>query len=207
MNSRPLVQAFGLLAVAAGMIFGTPASCQSPGQLGPAPGRAVQAVDKLADLLDSYYSKNKVLPSTEPEMDKFLVDNYEPVIGNPIPSQAFPKPNRNARTLLGIAMWIDPRVTNLAKINNLWQFPSDWASPEALSIVTDGRSNYVVFLANQQGKPATNIYKVGQLQPPVGGAGEPPKPVSKTDGNTAPKTGDFDFGLGKPAGGSILSPE
>ncbi len=215
MRSKSVAYRASLLALLAGFLMcPLPGYSQTTDTFGPAPGRAVQAVDKLADQLDAYYAKNKGLPRIESDMDKFLTDNYESAVGTPLASQEYPKPKGNCRTLPGIAMWIDPRVSNLVRINNIWQFPSDWSSPATLSIVTDGSRNYVVYLG-QQGKPA-GVYKVGQPGASTAGASAVPdssKPTTKPESEpsaTKPaetKPVDFDFGLGKPPSGSILSPD
>lgn len=217
MNSRLVKCGALLLAVQTSLLCSFPAIAQGTNNnnFGVAPMRAAQGVDKLADALDAYFAKNKLLPRTEGDMDKFLVDNYEPIMGVPVPSQDVPRPSGNCRTLNGIAIWVDPRVSSLVKVNNVWQFPTDWNSPQSLSIVTDGARNYVVYLA-QQGKPG-GLYRVGQnnqAAPTAGPASDPFKPLTSggepesAAGSSKPaqKPGDFDFGLGKPAGSSILSP-
>lgn len=171
--------------------------------------RLVRAVDKFADALSRQLATNKRLPHTEAEMDQFLMDNYENVMGVPIPSQEFARPNGNVRTLFEACIWIDPRVSNLTKINNMWQFPADWSAPSAIAIVTDGAKNFVVY-ASIQGKPG-NLYKVSQNTGVNAIAAATPCGVESTrqpDSERQSEPAQFDFGLGvKRNDNSILSPE
>lgn len=127
-------------------------------------GQVQPLLDGWSAALDRYYAKHQSLPSSTNQIDQFLLDNYQSVhFGVGIPSHITVQPKQQSRTLAGIAMWIDPQVSNLTKINNQWKFPENWQSPENIACVTDGNNNYVVFYAPRGQMSA--MFRVGQKAP------------------------------------------
>ncbi|MBX9689847.1 MAG: hypothetical protein K2X27_24265 [Candidatus Obscuribacterales bacterium] len=137
-----------------------PVSAQEKAQLAQqalalrqARARAQARIEEAADALSDYFKEKAALPESPSEMDAFLVSNYGRITGEALAGNAGPSPNGSKRTLGGINIYFDPRVGSLTQINRKLQFPADWSgNPFELNIVSDGKSNFVVWAASENGK-------------------------------------------------------
>ena len=111
-------------------------------------------LNNAAAAANSYYAANKSLPRFDPDMDKFMANNYKSINGS---VDGDPKPGSSGaqRSYGTLRMFYDARAGNLTKVNDKYELPSDWTGDiNSVVLVTDGNSNAVAYFTGTDGKPA-----------------------------------------------------
>lgn len=121
-------------------------------------------VDKTLRLLRQYFDANQKLPGTPAEMDSFVQSSYQSITGVPVESGVIVQPDGIYRQFRDLRICYDPQVASIPQINNKWQFPANWSARyNDLVVVTDGATNYCIWLADANGKVGA-IYRVGNFE-------------------------------------------
>jgi len=134
--------------------------CPSQAQMpqGFIEGTLVMQMQRLPDTLKEYYRSNASLPSQPQDIDTLLKKICANLFGS-VPQQQ-PTSVGAYRVLGTLRMACDETVTNLSPDQLRQHPPENWNAPgNTISIITDGRSHYVIWAAALSGNPIVDSDK------------------------------------------------